>query len=81
MARKMICLVSLFLILHVVRATSVEYYRSAFCDAQSSTFFIEKFTAAGSLADDKACHQTPARTMAVKMVGDLDPACVGKLDI
>lgn len=65
----------------IVTATSLEYYRSAFCDTQSSRFLIDRYTAADSLVNDKTCHQTPARTMAVKLVDGLDPACVGMFDI
>ena len=62
----------------LVSATSFDYYRSVFCDAQSAQFFLERYTSPQSLPDDKACHQTPAGTMAMKLVDGLDSSCVGK---
>lgn len=59
-------------------ATSIEYFKSVFCDAQSSDFFLERQTMVESLPHDHICHQTPAGTMALKLVDDIDPACVGR---
>lgn len=62
----------------LVSATSFEYYRSVFCDAQSPDFFIDRYTSSQSVADDKICHQTPAGTMAMKLIDGIDSSCVGK---
>lgn len=61
----------------IVTATAIEYYRSALCDTPSSGFFLDRYTIAEPLLDDKTCHQTPARTTAVRLVDGLDPACTG----
>ncbi|KAK5945570.1 hypothetical protein PMZ80_002775 [Knufia obscura] len=60
----------------LVSATSFEYYRSVFCDAQSPDFFIDRYTSSQSVADDKICHQTPAGTMAMKLIDGIDSSCV-----
>lgn len=63
---------------NAVTATSFEYYRGAFCDAQSSDFFIERYESPLALKNDKLCHQTPAGTMAMKLKDGLPEGCVGK---
>lgn len=61
----------------IVSATSLEYYRSAFCDGQNSSFFLSKYTVAEPLSNDNVCHQAPSRSMAIKLVDGLDPSCIG----
>jgi len=59
-------------------ATSLDYYRSALCDAQGSGFFLERYKVTKPIIDDKSCHQTPAKTSAMRMVDDIDSRCVGE---
>lgn len=71
---------AMLLVPQLVTATSFDYYRSVFCNSQSSSFLIESYTSPMSLADDKLCHQTPAGTMAMKLNHGIAPGCVGKLN-
>lgn len=70
-------LLTLLLAPAMVTATSIEYYRSASCDARGAGFFLERSNPSESLFNEKACHQAPARTMGMKLVDGIDPACVG----
>lgn len=70
-------LFALFLAPAIVKGISLEYYRSASCDTESSSFFLGSHKVAELILDDTTCHQTPARAMAVRLNDDLNPACVG----
>lgn len=71
-------LITLILAPAIVSATSLEYYRSAYCNARGASFFLERTSESESLFNEKLCHQAPARTMGMKLIDGLDPACVGK---
>ncbi|KAK5074288.1 hypothetical protein LTR64_006567 [Lithohypha guttulata] len=66
-SRILSALALVFLIPQLTTATSFEYFRSVFCDAQSPDFLIESYISPLPLANDKLCHQTPAETMGIKL--------------
>lgn len=70
-------LIALLVAPAVVSATSLEYYRSAYCHARGAGFLLERTSASESPFNEKACHQAPARTMGMRLIDGLNPACVG----
>lgn len=61
----------------MVSAVTLEYYRSALCDKQQQMFYLDRYNTL-SLYADIACHQTPARTFAIRSRGGIDDGCFGE---